>query len=247
MSGAAVAPAGPSLLRFVARLPAFIARPSAHAAPLGWPIGRALAAVALVVALKVVVQVGWMQTVAHAFGADVTRDTSADDTRPLWHLIDLVVFVPLIEEIVFRMPLRWRTGHSSWRLRLEDGVVIALLFGLASGLEVQARGGRVFMLAVILMTKRVVMPPLTWPDWMVLPPWVRDVAVHVSSFAFGAMHVPAWLGGPPEALWLMALALVFGGYALAYVRLRLGLYYAVLTHGLYNLAVVGLATWANNA
>ncbi len=150
-------------------------------------------------------------------------------------LILAVVIAPVLEETIFRLPLRYAPQNvvlpffwvalalfsnvlGSSRLLISIGVVVLLSCGLGYGL----RRGVNPIVAKAFFAKYL--KPL----------------VYGTSFAFGAVHLTNY---PPEA-WPLAPILVAPqliiGLFLAFIRLRYGFKWAIFTHGFHNLMALSM-------
>ena len=149
-------------------------------------------------------------------------------------LLLAVIIAPLTEEIVFRLPLRFS----------RQNILISIVFMLipVSGLMVQGRNHQqiVFwglwgLIGAVLygVWSRILcqINRRTGERW-----FARHLSwlVYGSSIVFGLLHLMNF----PRSAWIAAPVLVLPqftlGLLLAYVRIKFGFQWSVLTHGLHN-------------
>ena len=168
------------------------------------------------------------------------RDNHLGDVlsqMPLLQVILLIVVIgPFLEEVVFRLPLRF----SARNLSIPLGLVLFFVGSLVlQRSEISPIGGVIGLVsvgAVIGLTMTALNRINRHQGDRFFSrhcPWL----VYGTVIVFGLLHIPnfprsAWFIGP-----LLVMPQMLGGLAFAYVRLRFGFGWAVFAHGLHNFLV----------
>ena len=170
-------------------------------------------------------------------GIEENKISDLMETVPIYQMIFLaVVMAPLAEELIFRLPLKFRGRNFAIPLGILcftiGGNLLPLterpLFSLAClfGLMLVAIQGPLMLCRAITKPKG----DAFFAKYLAL-------LVFGSSIVFGAVHITNY----PISAWMAAPILVLPqttlGVLLAYVRLKFGYWWAVLTHGLHNLLI----------
>ena len=155
-----------------------------------------------------------------------------------------VVMAPLLEEVVFRLPMKF----SYSRMMLALGIALSILPALiASEATVGIIAGMIlFSVFAYHFINQQKSDRLNqqfgswWERYFPIPFWGLTTAfalVHLSNFGDFPMHLAPLLVLPQFVL----------GAILGYIRTGLGFVYAVLFHALHNGILVGLAILAGSA
>ena len=147
---------------------------------------------------------------------------------PAWLLFTLaVIAAPVIEELIFRLPLRATAVNVTFPLSL-----VALFALGAIGLSPLI----VFAIALALLGVNVYL----WrsrPRWSKLQRWYQHhprLLFYGTTLAFGALHITNY----DPSVWPLMVFLVLPqtilGLWLGYIRLRYGFGWAVLGHAFHN-------------
>lgn len=142
----------------------------------------------------------------------------------------VVLVIPLLEELVFRLPLKL----SNWRLHFPLLIIVLISF------TIQLYVGFSF-LALWVVSMNLLIVKRFYRRMVNL--WIKKrVAIFwTSSFLFGAVHATNF--DPSILPWYLYLVVflpqLVGGVFIGIVRLRFGFWYGVLLHGYFN-AVVSL-------
>lgn len=144
-----------------------------------------------------------------------------------------VILVPLFEEMVFRLPLRYRPLNVTLSLTLGQLLILAVLVDTES---VEPWYG-LAMIAVIFLSLplyfglRYAIEPIVAKVWLAKH---LKVFVYGTSIAFGVIHITNY---PVEAWFFMpilVLSQLISGFFLAFIRLYYGFHWAFLTHAFHN-------------
>jgi len=161
------------------------------------------------------------------------------ESNPAQFLFMGVIAAPLLEEVIFRSWLGGRRacilglpilfGLAAMFAGLSANVSPVIIFGIMAGLGVLiGTVGRQFMSLSPEGQKE--------GRWRLFP-----VAFYGSALIFALVHLANYEGGlssPIMALAVLPQALV--GLILGYVRMRFGLFHAIIFHAVYNLVLIGL-------
>lgn len=232
------APSAPEAVgTFAWRAVAFVRRPSAHAEVAHLPMQAVLTRLGLMVPLTLLACMVVGGVLQGAYGllglapeyqfAETIAAMRQDTSALCVGLLLLGAIVPLVEETVFRLWLR----PTRWRLIL-CWSLMALLLGFLLQDQAGMRGWWPLtgVVHVALVTwRRTAMQAAVTPGALGF-----DRRVHLSTVLFALAHTGNWAGEPALLLALLTVPQLLAGYVLAYVRLRLGFWAAVATHGLYN-------------
>lgn len=147
----------------------------------------------------------------------------------------IVVFAPLVEELIFRSWLSGRPGHVTAAIALALGVAIPIASG-AQGHPVLLLGGVAIgsLVAIGLLVWMRGHPPLAFFGRHFT--WFYAVA----SVLFALAHLTNYTQG--EALILLPLVVpqLIVGLILGYARVTYGLWSDIMLHMLHNAVLIGL-------
>ncbi|MHA7820298.1 MAG: CPBP family glutamic-type intramembrane protease [Erythrobacter sp.] len=156
-------------------------------------------------------------------------------------LIALVVFgAPVLEEVVFRS---WLSGRPGQLLALLSLVVAFGLIGAFAGdgslmaLPFLAGGLLGAVASLVLLRDR---PPLRWFAW------AFPLLFWLSTLAFALVHLANFKEGGAVLLALVLPQFVLGAL-LGYVRVRIGLWAAIVLHSAHNATAITIAALATSA
>ncbi|MEM9136031.1 MAG: CPBP family glutamic-type intramembrane protease [Cyanobacteria bacterium P01_F01_bin.42] len=158
-----------------------------------------------------------------------------DSVTTAQFLFMAVVFAPLIEEVLFRLPLRF----SRLNLGLPLVIVMFSLSSIAVGLIPVPLTGVSWLVLFALGTLlgAAVISRLDRKGGSRLFSQHLRGLTYVSAIVFGSVHIMNY----PQSAWVVMPILVLPqtilGFLLVYVRIRFGFLWAVYTHALHNLLV----------
>ncbi|CAH0495199.1 hypothetical protein NVSP9465_00204 [Novosphingobium sp. CECT 9465] len=206
-------------------------RPEGLRAPGAWRRWGLLTALQVGVLLGVVVQV--MMLWQKAFG--LPSPDAFDGLNPLALWGGAVLLAPVLEELFFRA---WLGGlpRALWAMA---AVVLGLALFVAVGKGSAVVGGGILVATVVValggwlrLRRRA-----DWPRWF---DRAFPVLFHVNAAIFAAIH----LANYPKFTWVlipMVLPQLWTGLMLGFIRLRIGLIAAMLTHVVSNAVTLGIA------
>lgn len=206
-------------------------RPSGFRAQGGWRRWGLLTALQVGVLLGVVVQV--MMVWQKAFGLPSPNAFEGMTALALWG--GAVLLAPVLEEVFFR---GWLSGlpRALWAM---GATVAGLALFIAVGRGNALVGGGILLATLALAAGgwfrlRRKQERLGWFDRAF--PWL----FHINAIVFAAMH----LANYPKFSWIaipMVLPQLWTGLMLGFIRLRIGLGAAILTHIASNAVTLSLA------
>jgi membrane protease YdiL (CAAX protease family) len=150
-------------------------------------------------------------------------------------ILGVIAVAPVLEELVFRSWLSGRPGHGLAVLALAaGGIGFALLHtgAMVVSLAVLAAGLLTAIAAPVVLRGA---PPMRW--------FAHGFAVFywLSVLAFALVHLTNFSSGTILVLLPLVLPQFVLGILLGYVRVRIGLWGAMLLHGLHNASALALA------
>ena len=166
---------------------------------------------------------------------DLSPDTGSDSTKgvPLWKVM---LILPLVEEIVFRLPLR----RKRWIWTVWAGTTAFMVTTLASGLKIYDMESLVWRLPVAM----VVAGLMGWLGWK----WMKKIPFgwlfYGFALMFGLLHLSNFVWGDVITTGTFAFLILYSvdkitsGLVLGYARIRHGFWMCVLLHVLNNLPFV---------
>ncbi len=219
------------------RLSAFLKRPTLDSSSkVGSPfivLGR-IYALDMMVMLALIMLAG----AAIAAGIDLPKTAIADAEFTIGLGLLVVIGAPVMEELMFRS---WLSGRSSHVFSVGAVAIGFGLFGafgqgetLAGALFIIV-GGACAILALIFLRKR---PPMRW--FTALFPGM----FWLSATAFALIHIANFSEGSILMLLPLVLPQFVLGTLLGYVRVRIGLWAAILLHAAHNATALGIAALA---
>lgn len=150
-----------------------------------------------------------------------------------------IIVAPILEEMIFRLPLRYTPLNLTLPLHFFSVTLVLVLVGskIVSPLLAALLLVAVVSLGLLLRLwlKRKVNPKKIHTFYERFIGWL----VYGSSLIFGLVHVTNFdLAARPGQIWLLTPLLVLPqialGIFLAFVRLRYGFWWSVFTHGFHN-------------
>ena len=186
-----------------------------------------------------------MAMIAVAMGVYIPETALAGFEFTPLVILGVVVAAPVLEEIVFRS---WLSGHPGPIIALLSIVTGGIGFGIAHisapivGVLLVVAGLLGAIIALVLLRNR---PPMGW--FAAIFPGI----FWFSAIAFALVHIANF--DPEEAggSWLVLLPLVLPqfilGALLGYVRVKIGLWSAIVLHSLHNGTAMGIALLASLA
>ena len=225
-------------------LGAFLKRPTLAPAAPGTP---ALATVLRIYALDMgimFVLVGIAALVV-TLGVDLP-ETALAGIEITWLIaLGVIVAAPVFEEILFRSWLSGKLGHILALLAIVAGGTVFVAFNAGVALL----GALAPLLGVVAAITALVMlrgrPPMGWFA-RVFPLFFWG-----STLAFALIHLgnfdPEDAGGSLAMLLPLVIPQFVLGALLGYLRVRIGLWAAILLHALHNATALGIAALAMNA
>ncbi len=224
---------------FVLELVNFLKTPNLSG-PIACPSkGRVFFKILVVYILGLVVISGINQlvnyTVLNLYGLDVGAQgspvtTSLRDTFGAFVVPALMIFIPLSEELMFRLPLVNKTKY------LSISVVAVIVFFILS--IVVSNGDFGYRLLIVPLSTFLFI-------WICYYSQNARLVFYSSVIIFGLLHVANYNPLPVQLMpfyLIIALPQLYMGLLLGYARLTLGFAYAVLFHMLIN-TPMALVMW----
>ena len=219
------------------RLGAFLRRPTLDA---GAQSGRPFVVLGRIYALDMLAMLVLVTLAGAAIAAGIYIPQTALAGQEFTPTLILMVVVgaPILEELGFRSWLSGNPGHLGALLLLGIGAAgFALTHGSSAivGAAILAAALIGAVAALVILRKR---PPMRW--FAALFPgffWLSTLAfalVHLANFEEGSLGI---------LLPLVLPQLILGGL-LGYVRVRIGLWAAILLHAVHNATALGVAMLA---
>ncbi len=164
--------------------------------------------------------------------------------NPILLALMAVVFAPLVEEAVFRLPLRYSTGNLLLPLLLVLLFIPSLVSPILSGVLI----GVILLLLLIFYF-------FNQKKEQQLVAWLNDswkekfpIVFWFFTLAFAALHLTNFSDVVPFYLVPILILPQFAlGIIIGYIRVGWGFWYGVLFHAIHNGIFVGIATIAKVA
>ncbi|NJK41007.1 MAG: CPBP family intramembrane metalloprotease [Acaryochloridaceae cyanobacterium SU_2_1] len=162
-----------------------------------------------------------------------------DKTLSPANLVVFGVFIaPLVEEMIFRLPLRYTPLNLTLPLHFLLVILVLILVGTKILPAIAAMPLIVTIISAGLLLRH-------WLKLKVNPKKIHTFyekfigwLVYLSTLSFGLIHITNFTTSFQGSTWLLAPLLVLPqialGFFLAFVRLRHGFWWSVFTHGFHN-------------
>ena len=220
------------------RLGAFLKRPQLEAKVAQSPAFRLITRIYLLDMLAMLALV-IAASVAVAMGVYLPKTAIAGMEFTPTLILAVIIGAPLLEEIAFRSWLSGKPAHIAALLLLGMGVMGAGILHVAAPLAGAGAMALGLALAVAVLVVWRAKPAMGWFNR------AFPLLFWFSAFAFALVHIFNFDEG--KWWWLLPLVLpqfVLGSLA-GYVRIRVGLWGAILLHALHNASALGIAALAS--
>lgn len=180
------------------------------------------------------------------FGFDTANEELVQ--QPLIRLMTAGILAPVVEEITFRLPMRFNARNLSVFVAM---LIVLFLFGQWINQQIAPlTNNHAFEILARLSVKLLLAALLAFVLYQVLknfdPALVRfrdqrfTLVFYFFTILFGFAHISNAQYSWHNLLYIIPLTLpqIISGLFLGYTRIKLGLKYAVLQHAIWNLLLV---------
>lgn len=187
----------------------------------------------------IIIQI-WVKSRLSDVGAIAKGSGSISLNAFFWYA---VILAPLVEEILFRLPLRYSPLNLALSVCLWS-LLITLTLSSANTIGTLHSTAALIILGSVLLRFRLKNSVRSQSAHRMFQRWL-PILFYGSALSFGLLHITnynfttvigeAWTLAP-----LLVLTQIEGGIFLGFIRLRYGFWWGVLSHGFHNAIVLTL-------